>query len=106
MQRIAQESEGPIERICGHVVHLRVFNAASCESGLLKLPTEMFAAIFKHMTKRGFVFRISKIVKDRVPQCHIHHVSETVEIWRSADDGSAGSQHLLKTFQNNVGRYG
>ena len=88
MQRIAQQSERPKERICGDVVHLRIFNAASRESGLLELPTEMLAAIFKHMAERGFVFRVSKIVKDRMPQSHIHHVSQTVEIWRSADDGS------------------
>ena len=66
-----------------------IFNAASRESGLLKLPIEMLAAIFKHMAERGFVFWVSKIVKDRLPQSHIHHVSQTVEIWRGADDGSA-----------------
>ena len=70
MQRIAQPSEGPKEWVCGRMVHLRIFYAALRESGLLKLPIEMIATIFKHMTESGFVIWVLKIVKDGPPHRH------------------------------------
>ena len=83
-----------MEWICGRMVHLRIFYATLRESGLLKLPIEMVATIFKHVTESGIVVWISKIVKDGPPQRHIQHVSEAIEIWRGADDDTASPQNL------------
>jgi hypothetical protein len=66
---------------------------------------EMIAPIFEHIAEGDFVVRIAKMVKDRVPQGLIHHVSEVAEIRGGADDGSAGSQYFLETFQTDVSRY-
>jgi hypothetical protein len=49
------------------MVHLGIFYVALGEPGLLKLPIEMTATIFKHMTGSDVGIRILKIVKDRPP---------------------------------------
>jgi hypothetical protein len=47
MQRIAQQSKRPEERIGGHVVHLRILDPVPRERGFLKLPIEMIATVLK-----------------------------------------------------------
>src|SRR4030095_12423130 len=87
------------------MVHLRIFDLASREAGLLHLPIEMIATIFKHMTQRDILIGILKIVKDGPPQRHKHQVSETVKIGRGADDNPARPQNLPETFQCDVTGY-
>src|SRR5271163_2234622 len=99
MQWIAHQSEWSKERIGRHMMHLRIFYEALREPGLLKLPAEMIATIFKHMKKSDFIIWILKIVKNRPPQRHIHYISQAVEIWCGADDDTAGPQNPPKTFQ-------
>ncbi len=50
------------------MVHLRIFHAVFCESGLLKLPIEVIAAVFEHMKESDVVIWVSKIVEDLPPQ--------------------------------------
>ena len=52
------------------MVHLRIFYAALREPSLLKLPIEMIATIFKHVTESDFGIWILEIVKDGPPQRH------------------------------------
>jgi hypothetical protein len=87
------------------MVHLRIFDAASREPGLLHLPIEMIATIFKHMTESNILIGILKIVKNGLPKRHKYYVPEAVEIGRGADDDSARSHNLPDTFQCDVTGY-
>jgi hypothetical protein len=87
------------------MVHLRIFYAASREPGLLHLPIEVIATIFKHMAESNILIGILKIVKDGLPKGHKYYVSEAVEIRRGADDDTARPQDLPETFQHDVTRY-
>ena len=82
-----------------------MFYAAFRESSLLKLPIEVLATIFKHMTKSSVRIWILKIVEDWVPHGHVHYVSEAVEVRRRADDDPARPQYLPEAFKDDVARY-
>jgi hypothetical protein len=105
MKWVAQQSEWDMERICGQVMHLRIFHTILGESGLLKLPIEVIAAVFKHMKERDIVIWVLKMVKDLPPQRHIHHIPEAVEIWRGADEDTARTQNIKETSEYEIPRY-
>jgi hypothetical protein len=48
-------------------VHLAILNPALLESGFLKLPRQVIATIFKHMTETGIAIWILKMVKNAPP---------------------------------------
>jgi len=90
MQRITQKSEWPKEWVGWEVVHLNILYAVLLEADLFKLPVEMIATVFKHVTEGDIFIRILKIVEDGVSQRHVNYVSEAIEIWSSADNDAAG----------------
>ena len=76
------------------------------EPGLLELPTEMIATIFKHVLKRDFLIWILKIVKDAPPQRHEHYVSvgDRDLVWcrqlhRPAAEPSGGVQYDVTWYR-------
>jgi hypothetical protein len=85
-------------------MHLRILNAAPRESGLLELPVEMSATIFKHMAESDFVVWIPKVIEDRMSNCHVYQVSQTVEIRRRTYNDSARPQNPLETLQYDMTR--
>jgi|SRR6516165_187026 hypothetical protein len=87
------------------MAHLRIFYSALREPGLLHLPIEMIATIFKHMTEGDILIGISKIVKERLAQRHKDYVSQAVQIGRGADDDTARPQNPSETFQCHVTWY-
>jgi hypothetical protein len=82
VERIAEQGEWYKEPIRRQVVHLRILNTTTGESGLFELPVEMRATIFKDMAQCDFVVWIPKVIENRVSNCHVDQVSQTIEIRR------------------------
>jgi hypothetical protein len=42
------------------------------------------------------------MIKDRMPNCHIHKISQAIEVWCGAYDGAARSQGFFEALQYDV----
>jgi hypothetical protein len=68
------------------MMHLGVFYTVLREPSPLKLPIEVLATIFKHMSESNFRIGVLKKVKEAPSYRHKHQVSEAKEVWSSADN--------------------